>query len=80
MALAVGVDTARARHADASGSLIGRSQQLSGAGEQERGQFGFSVALSGDGMTALVGGPEDAAGIGAAWVFTRTGETFKIDF
>jgi hypothetical protein len=76
VALALGVDTARARHADA-GSLIGRSQQLSGAGEQGSGQFGFSVALSGDGMTALVGGREDAAGIGAAWVFTRTGQAFS---
>src|SRR3954454_8087700 len=32
---------------------------------------GFSVALSADGNTALVGGPGDAAG--AAWVWTRSG-------
>ncbi len=37
------------------------------------GSFGFSVALSGDGNTALIGGPEDAEGVGAAWVFTRSG-------
>jgi VCBS repeat protein/FG-GAP repeat protein len=34
---------------------------------------GVSVALSADGNTAVVGGPNDHAGIGAAWVFTRSG-------
>jgi hypothetical protein len=34
-------------------------------------EFGTSVALSGDGNTAIVGGPGDNAGAGAAWVFTR---------
>src|SRR5258706_335367 len=33
---------------------------------------GFSVTLSGDGNTALVGGPVDNAFAGAAWVFTRS--------
>jgi hypothetical protein len=38
---------------------------------------GYSVALSGDGNTALIGGPHDSsdcsglAAVGAAWVFTR---------
>jgi len=41
-------------------------------------QQGYSVALSGDGNTALVGGPYDngsagTGGVGAAWVFTRSG-------
>jgi hypothetical protein len=31
------------------------------------------LALSGDGNTALVGGPIDNLGIGATWVFTRRG-------
>ena len=35
------------------------------------GAFGTSVALSGDGDTALVGAPEDAGGIGGAWLFDR---------
>jgi List-Bact-rpt repeat protein len=34
---------------------------------------GFSVAVSADGNTALVGGPSDNGGIGAAWVFKRSG-------
>ena len=32
-------------------------------------QQGYSVSLSGDGNTAIVGGPDDNRGIGAAWVF-----------
>jgi hypothetical protein len=34
---------------------------------------GTSVALSSDGNTAIVGGPFDNSGVGAAWVFTRSG-------
>jgi hypothetical protein len=38
---------------------------------------GYSVALSADGNTAIVGGPSDnnneQTGVGAAWVFTRSG-------
>ena len=34
---------------------------------------GSSVALSADGNTAIVGGPNDNAGIGAAWVYVRSG-------
>jgi len=41
----------------------------SGVGNQNQGT---SVALSGDGNTALVGGPFDNNNTGAAWVFTRT--------
>ena len=31
---------------------------------------GFSVSLSADGNTAIVGGPGDNSDVGAAWVFT----------
>ena len=34
---------------------------------------GWSVALSGDGNTAAVGGPADGNGTGATWIFTRSG-------
>jgi phosphodiesterase/alkaline phosphatase D-like protein len=40
-----------------------------------KGAFGYSVALSSEGNTALIGGPPDL-GVGAAWVFTRTGTTW----
>ncbi len=33
---------------------------------------GSSVALSGDGFTALIGGPGDSGNMGATWVFTRS--------
>jgi hypothetical protein len=36
-------------------------------------QQGYSVALSADGNTAIVGGNADSAGVGAAWVYTRSG-------
>jgi len=36
---------------------------------------GFSVALSADGNTALIGGPDDGTA-GAAWVFTRANSTW----
>jgi hypothetical protein len=34
--------------------------------------LGEAVALSADGNTAIVGGPGDASGVGAAWVYTRS--------
>ncbi|MBW8050033.1 MAG: hypothetical protein FVQ77_06780 [Cytophagales bacterium] len=34
---------------------------------------GFSVSISSDGNTAIVGGPEDNFSAGAAWVYTRSG-------
>jgi hypothetical protein len=36
-------------------------------------QQGYSVAVSADGDTAIVGGWEDNSLTGAAWVFTRSG-------
>jgi phosphodiesterase/alkaline phosphatase D-like protein len=40
--------------------------------EIANGGFGSSVALSHEGDTAVVGGPGDNGGVGAAWVFTRS--------
>jgi len=48
--------------------------KLVGTGAVGAVQQGWSVALSADGATALVGGPADDAQTGAAWVFTRTGD------
>jgi hypothetical protein len=50
--------------------------KLTGAGESGRGQFGEAVALSSDGSTGLVAGPDDAEGAGAAWAFTRSGSSW----
>ena len=39
--------------------------------------FGYTVALSGDGNTALIGGWLDDGWKGAVWVFTRSGSTWS---
>ncbi|HWX51757.1 MAG TPA: hypothetical protein VNY34_00610, partial [Solirubrobacteraceae bacterium] len=49
--------------------------KLTASGETGKAIFGLSTALSADGNTALIGGPNDNANVGAAWVFTRTGST-----
>jgi hypothetical protein len=50
--------------------------ELLGTERVERAEFGGNVALSADGNTALIGGPADNKGAGAAWVFTRSGTTW----
>jgi uncharacterized protein (TIGR03437 family) len=45
--------------------------KLTGAGLVGASRFGWSVALSADGNTALLGGPADNGSVGAAWVFIR---------
>jgi hypothetical protein len=50
-----------------------QGSKLTGAGETFAGVFGYSVALSADGNTALIGGYIDGSWVGAAWVFTRSG-------
>jgi hypothetical protein len=54
--------------------------RLVGSGAAGNANQGFSVALSADGNTAIIGGPSDNGspgspplGIGATWVFTRSG-------
>lgn len=37
---------------------------------------GFAAAISADGNTALVGGPADDSGAGAAWIWVRSGATW----
>ncbi len=49
-----------------------QGEKLTGSGEVGRA----SVALSSDGNTALIGGPDENEGVGAAWVFTRSGSTW----
>jgi Bacterial Ig-like domain (group 3)/FG-GAP repeat len=47
-----------------------------GTGESGAGEFGFSVALSGPGTTALVGAIQDGGGAGAVWTFAGNGTTW----
>src|ERR1017187_2842801 len=48
-----------------------QGNKLVGAGVVST-QQGWSVALSADGNTAVVGGPSDTGAAGAAWIFIRS--------
>jgi FG-GAP repeat len=61
------------------GDCVGSCSGPNGTGETGAGQFGLSVAMSGDGNTALVGTPDDSELAGAAWVFTRSGSTWSAE-
>ena len=54
----------------AGGVWSQQGSKLVGAGSAE---LGTAVAISADGNTAIVGGSHDQSGLGAAWVFTRSG-------
>ena len=60
-----------------SGTTWTQQAKLTGTGEAGAGEFGYHVALSADGNTALIGAARDNDGVGAAWVFTRTGTTWS---
>jgi hypothetical protein len=53
-----------------------QGSKLVGSGAVGKPEQGYSVAISQDGNTALVGGPYDNSSTGAAWVFTRSGGTW----
>jgi len=58
-----------------SGTWTQQGNKLVGTGAVGAGQ-GYSVALSADGNTAMVGGYTDNSNAGAAWVYTRSGSTW----
>jgi hypothetical protein len=74
--LLIHLDAGRARYPLRIDPFIQQGSKLTGTGEIETGNLGWSVALSADGDTALVGAPTDAGAIGAAWVFTRSGTSW----
>jgi hypothetical protein len=51
--------------------------KLVGTGVAGHASQGSSVAMAGEGDIAIVGGPEDNSGAGAAWMFTRSGSTWS---
>jgi hypothetical protein len=72
-AIALRVDTSGASYPVRIDPLVQEGEKLTGGEEQGGALLGFSVALSADGNTALVGGPRDHEYAGAVWVFTRSG-------
>ena len=80
--LSLHVRTSRARFPISIDPLLtgeGKAIELGEAkGEApEKPAFGASVALSGDGNTALVGAPDGEEQIGAAWIFHRQGAVWS---
>ncbi len=67
-----------------SGTTWSEGPKLTAGAPESEGGFGWSVALSGDGKTALVGSPDEDSGTyphvvyeaGAAYVFARSGKTW----
>ena len=62
-----------------SGAWSQQGSKLVGTGAiagSQPTQQGYSVAISGDGNTAIVGGPYDNTDVGAAWVYTRSGSSW----
>ena len=55
-----------------SGQIWSQQAKLVGTGTTGKGGQGASVSLSGDGNTAIVGGPSDNGNTGAAWIWTRS--------
>jgi uncharacterized protein (TIGR03437 family) len=66
-----GIGAAWAFTRDAQGNWSQQGNKLVGSGAAGAPGQGVSVALSSDGNTALVGGPDDNDDAGAVWVFTR---------
>jgi len=50
--------------------------KLVGTGATGLAAQGQSVAISADGNTAIVGGPNDNSNVGGAWIFKRSGSTW----
>jgi IPT/TIG domain/FG-GAP repeat len=59
-----------------NGTWTQQGSKLVGTGAAGSAGQGYSVALSADGNTALLGGYADNSGVGAAWVFTRSNGTW----
>jgi IPT/TIG domain/FG-GAP repeat len=74
--LLIHVEDRGARYPVRIDPFVQQGEPLTADDEVGEGAFGYSVALSADGNTALIGGPGDHGSQGAAWVFTRSGQTW----
>ncbi len=53
--------------------FVQQGSKLVGTGTTGKAKEGYSVSVSADGNTAIVGGPDDNNNQGAAWIYTRSG-------
>jgi hypothetical protein len=60
----------------AGGAWLQQGNKLTASGTAGRVFQGWSVSLSADGNTAIMGGPSYSSGAGAAWVWIRNGEAW----
>ena len=54
-----------------------QGDKIVGTGGTTDAQLGFSVGLSADGNTAIIGGRFDNSHVGAAWIFTRNNTSWS---
>jgi hypothetical protein len=59
-----------------AGMWAQQGSKILGTGTIGSARFGFSAAISADGNTIIVGGPDDDSGAGAAWIFARNGSVW----
>jgi len=60
-----------------TGNIWSQQSKLAASDIVGIAEQGFSVSLSADGNTAVVGGWNDNSGLGATWVYTRSGSIWK---
>jgi hypothetical protein len=60
-----------------NGIWLLQGDKLIGSGSTGASLQGASTSLSADGNTAIIGGPGDASSNGAAWIFTRNGNSWS---
>ena len=63
-----------------SGSTWSQQQKIQASDAQQADYFGYSVSISGDGNTAIVGAYQEDTGAtnaGSAYIFTRSGSTWS---
>src|ERR1700757_2580008 len=65
------------QEAPAQAQFFQQGPKLADTGALGLANQGWSVSLSHDGNTAIVGGPGDNGEAGAAWVFTRSGNLWS---
>ena len=73
-AVFIGTVWVYSRHA-ITDTFVQQGTKLTGHGNVGASNQGYSVSLSGNGLTLVVGGPNDNNNEGAVWIYTRSAKT-----